>query len=193
MKDLTYTFIDKSEWPRGEWDSEPDKMQFTTAAGLPALIVRGPVGALCGYVGVDEKHTLHGVSYSEDSSVLGEAFDRRMEQPIGEHPAFGVMIAAALGGELKRSPEAVFIVHGGLTFSDFGHPGAEENGICHIPDISAGEPERVWWFGFDCSHCDDLAPEMYRYSAYRAYGTYRNVAYVREQVESLASQLAWAR
>lgn len=45
--------VDKSGWARGVWDSEPDKIQWQDAeTGLPCLIVRGPVGALCGYVGV---------------------------------------------------------------------------------------------------------------------------------------------
>jgi hypothetical protein len=50
-------------------------------------------------------------------------------------------------------------VHGGLTFANACSPGKEEHGICHKPD--PGEPEHVWWFGFDCGHCDDLIPRRY--------------------------------
>jgi hypothetical protein len=57
-----YRTIDKTLWPRGEWDDEPDKMQWQDeATGLPCLIVRGPVGALCGYVGVPEGHPCFGL------------------------------------------------------------------------------------------------------------------------------------
>lgn len=50
-------WIDKSDWKRGEWDHEPDKVQWTNQdTGLTCLIVRGPAGALCGYVGVPEGH-----------------------------------------------------------------------------------------------------------------------------------------
>jgi hypothetical protein len=53
----SYTTIDKTDWPEGEWKNEPDKMQWQDKeTGLPCLIVRGPSGALCGYVGVPEGH-----------------------------------------------------------------------------------------------------------------------------------------
>lgn len=58
MKNIQYNTIDKSAWPRGEWDNEPDKAQFIDeATGLPCLIVRVDwSGHLCGYVGVSEGH-----------------------------------------------------------------------------------------------------------------------------------------
>lgn len=53
MKTLEYRFVDKSEWDRGPWDDEPDKVQWhDPATGLACLIRRGPSGALCGYVGI---------------------------------------------------------------------------------------------------------------------------------------------
>lgn len=59
-------FIDKSNWIRGEWDSEPDKAYWLDAdTKLPCLIVRGPLGALCGYVGVGEKHPKYEKDYPE--------------------------------------------------------------------------------------------------------------------------------
>jgi hypothetical protein len=55
---------DKARWLRGPWDDEPDKLQWPDAAtGLPCLIVRSPLGHLCGYVGVDPGHPWHGVDY----------------------------------------------------------------------------------------------------------------------------------
>lgn len=45
--------------PRGQWDSEPDRVEWREY-GLPCLIVRGPSGALCGYVGVPAPHPAHG-------------------------------------------------------------------------------------------------------------------------------------
>lgn len=51
----TWTTVDKSDWPTGEWHQEPDKAQWIDqATGLDCLIVRGPFGALCGYVGVPQ-------------------------------------------------------------------------------------------------------------------------------------------
>jgi len=65
MKTIVYeNVVDKSEWPRGVWDHEPDKVQWQDEdTGLPCLIVRNPVGALCGYVGVPEGRPCHGKEY----------------------------------------------------------------------------------------------------------------------------------
>lgn len=69
----TETYVDKSSWPRGPWDSEPDKIEWRDeATGLPCLIVRGGMGALCGYVGVPSSHPLHGKDHDEpDVEVHG--------------------------------------------------------------------------------------------------------------------------
>ena len=59
MTPQQWTFLDKSTWPKCEWQEEPDKMQWTDAAtGLLCLLVRNNLGALCGYVGVSEGHPL---------------------------------------------------------------------------------------------------------------------------------------
>jgi hypothetical protein len=47
-------------------------------------------------------------------------------------------------------------VHGGLTFSAGCHPGGH---ICHVPE--PGEPDDVWWLGFDCGHAGDFSPGQY--------------------------------
>lgn len=159
METKEYRTIDKrAEWAeRGEWDDEPDKMQWPDPeTGLPCLIVRGPSGALCGYVGVPDTHPWHGKDYSE-------------------LPDYG--------------PE----VHGGLTFaSACQHTDDETQHICHVP--GPGEPDNVWWFGFDCAHSGDVMPKYLK-----EYGgpfgrtdweQYRNIGYVRGQVTHLAQQLA---
>jgi hypothetical protein len=54
----------KEQWGKGPWNDEPDKVQFVDeATDMDCLIVRGPSGALCGYVGVEPGHPLHGVDY----------------------------------------------------------------------------------------------------------------------------------
>lgn len=62
-----WTTVDKSEWGEGEWQNEPDKVQWIHE-DLDCLIVRGPGGALCGYVGVPESHPLFDKDYSEGDS-----------------------------------------------------------------------------------------------------------------------------
>lgn len=61
-----WTLVDKSKWGEGPWQDEHDKEQWQDpATGLPCLIVRGPLGGLCGYVGVAEGHRYFGVNYND--------------------------------------------------------------------------------------------------------------------------------
>lgn len=81
-------------------------------------------------------------------------------------------------------------VHGGLTFADFCAENTPEGeGICHVP--GEGEPEKVWWFGFDCAHLYDLSPgtKMPIFDG----EVYRNLNYVKEECQRLAAQLGEAR
>lgn len=197
--------IDKTGWGDGPWQSEPDKLQWQDeATGLPCLIVRGPVGALCGYVGVPTEHPAHGLSYygmpDAEFCAYSKAMNEKMRSAFKpyegdaerrdwpERPALVPDVGEAIAG-IK--------VHGGLTYS-----AACGDEICHVP--GEGEPDNVWWFGFDCAHGFDLCPtiEMYRkemvtkpLGRIRAYpeahpDTYRNVAYVTAECAKLAKQLA---
>lgn len=154
MKTLEWRTRDKTTWGPGSCCQEPDKRQWQDeATGLPCLIVRGPVGALCGYVGVQAGSPLFGLGYDDC--------------PIKQHP------------------------HGGLTFADSCQLGeAEDEGICHIP--GEGEPDHVWWFGFDCAHGGDFYPGCPIKIPGLASGVYRDFAYVEAEVRELAKQLARA-
>ena len=71
METLEYTTTDKSSWGDGPWMTEPDKKQWPDpATGLPCLIVRQNMGALCGYVGVPEGHALFGKEYDDVDADL---------------------------------------------------------------------------------------------------------------------------
>ncbi len=155
MEYKEYRTVDKSLWNRGPWDSEPDKVQFTDEeTSLPCLIVRGPSGALCGYVGVPEWH-----------------------------PFFGVD-----DGAVERKDGKYIDVHGGLTFSGFCAESSDEaRHICHKP--SPGEPDHVWWLGFDCSHLGDIIPVDRSSFMQDEHSVYRNMWYVRSQVKILARQI----
>lgn len=99
------------------------------------------------------------------------------------HPWFG-----------KNYDDVEVEVHGGLTY------GKECDGhICHV--TQPGEPDDLYWVGFDCWHCDDLAPGMLE--ADRAmkrihpelfsrllHGIYRLEEYVVEETTQLAKQLS---
>lgn len=103
MERIEYRTVDKSAWPRGAWDDEPDKVQWQDeATGLPCLIKRHPsAGHLCGYVGVPEGHPWHGQ----------DCDDVRVSDDEHDWPT----------------------VHGGLTYADHCAEGPEAEAICHVP------------------------------------------------------------
>lgn len=86
-------------------------------------------------------------------------------------------------------------VHGGLTFANKCSPVADEaKGICHTP--SPGEPDHVWWFGFDCAHAWDYSPQQVKDAKELGYPftinddqDYRTLDYVQQECASLARQL----
>ena len=177
MERIEYRTKDKSNWKsRGVWDTEPDKIQWQDeATGLPCLIVRGPSGALCGYVGVAEGHPLYKLGYG-DCMHPTTCTERTEDHSWCSHEVGSVLD-----------------VHGGITYADLCADTPEDRGICHKP--AAGEPDHVWWLGFDCAHAGDFCPqydELRRLNEPTGWGTrneYRDVAYVTEQCGSLAKQL----
>lgn len=168
----TASFVDKSGWARGPWDEEPDRVEWRVpdAPGLACLMVRGPMGCWCGYVGVPPEHPLHGA-------------DMANEPDLDVHG--GITFAAPCQVESGRGPAAL---------------------VCHVP--APGESDNVWWFGFDCGHAWDVSPEMDAQLRRHGSGpyseamaaldaqyltkstTYKTLAYVQAEVESLARQLA---
>lgn len=162
MQTIEYKTIDKSEWANGEWQNEPDKKQWLDeATGLPCLIVRGPSGALCGYVGVNEGHPYFDVGYNQCAENCGREW-------------------------CDHTPSALLEAHGGITFAGFCQKTSDESvGICH--KVTDGENDRVHWFGFDCAHSGDICPKYDRDGF--GYGTYRDFDYVQSQVDDLARQL----
>lgn len=73
MQTKTYRHAERGLWGDGPWATEPDKAQWVDAAtGLDCLAVRGPLGALCGYVGVAEGHPAFQRHYEDvDASAHG--------------------------------------------------------------------------------------------------------------------------
>lgn len=151
---IEYHTLDKSEWLPGPWQSEPDKVQYRDeTTGFPCLIVRGPSGALCGYVGVSPGHPWHGVDYN------------------------GVMVG----------DDEYVDVHWGLTYADkCQHSTDPSQHICHIP--APGEPDDVWWLGFDCAHSGDLTELKRSYGYACITDTYRDIGFVEGECRKLARQ-----
>jgi hypothetical protein len=95
-------------------------------------------------------------------------------------------------GKHRDEPDALDVeVHWGLSYADAcgGH-------VCHVPQ--PGEPDDVWWLGFDCAHAYDVMPFIAKrmgtaYAHIEVAGLptvrYRDVAYVRAECEKLADQV----
>ena len=85
--------------------------------------------------------------------------------------------------------------HGGLNYADFCQEGDEAQTICHVP--GPGEPDRVYWLGFDCGHAWDIQPALEAREMIRGWApirmpgsSYKTVAYVKAACARLAELAA---
>lgn len=157
------TWIDKSEWGEGPWQSECDRAEWIEEqSGYPCIVLRVAMhGAYCGYVGVPESHKYFGV---EDKSDNYGDVDVHGGVTYAEHCAHheegrGVCHV----GEEKRFWIGFDTMHGG----DYGPAMAArlkkyEKEIPSYPK------------GFGVFRCEDK---------------YRDFDYVRNEVVNLARQL----
>jgi hypothetical protein len=195
--------VDKSDWKsRGKWDNEPDKIQWQDeVTGFPCLIVRGPHGALCGYVGVAPGHPLHGKEYDDAevdvhggltfahgcSEISREKWEKWRARQFARRDEAAKYPIGDAARDLKEWAKE-------LDDYDAWAERATARYICHV--ASPGEPDPVWWFGFDCAHAGDFSPqydEPRRLGAPTGWGSrneYRDIAYVEGECRSLAKQLA---
>jgi hypothetical protein len=167
--------------------TEPGTIVFnqTLDNGFHGLIIVGPLGALCGYVGIQGEHPLFEKEYSDCSLPSANPRGTKPEdsEPISEGgPVFPKSWQERQAKRLvcgdrlwcNHSPEHILECHGGITYSGRGAYGMRED---------------LWYFGFDCSHSGDVIPGMP--SGYNSPDDrYRESPYVQRNVESLAKQLA---
>jgi hypothetical protein len=149
----------------GEWIDEPDYVKFDYR-GIECEILRNYVGALCGYVHVPEGHSWFGIPYEEiDCDIHGGL-------TLGEH----------------------------VIYPDDGKYG-------YLNDCKYG-----YLIAFDCSHATDISPEIEKHLSVaskrddRPKGfekimdmrehfkiwnkpTYKNIAYVKAEIERLVDQM----
>ncbi len=152
--------ISKATWGDGPWQSEPDRAEWRDeATGLPCLAVRhSSAGHWCGYVGVAPGHSWHGKDYDQCTEPT---------------PCDDTWCSHSAGSRAD--------VHGGLTYAKACH-----GNVCHVP--APGEPDDVWWFGFDCAHSGDLSP-AHTWARSREWEEYRDLDYVRGECARLAQQV----
>lgn len=194
MQTIEYRTVDKSGWGDGPWQSEPDKRQWRDeATGLPCLIVRGPSGALCGYVGVPATHPLHGKEYdAADVEVHGGLTFSDHCASMSPDRWDGMRLRVpAMQKEAARHPHgdaARWLAEWAPLLGDYDawKQRMEARSVCHL--AAPGDADNVWWLGFDCAHAWDISPAFsHRFEPDQ---TYRDIDYVTAQVQSLAKQLA---
>lgn len=154
------------------WFQEDNKVDFE-AEGYRCAMRRGPVGAWCGYVGIPKSHPWYGKSYTEEVKPSMDMLSQR--DPLDHGPID--LLCMVLSNKDPCESLAITLclrVHGGLTWADNHH--------------ACGEPDGLWWFGFDCAHAGDLCPGMFSYP--HPGDVYRDQQYVVAEVQSLAAQLA---
>lgn len=62
---------DRSNWGAGKWDDEPDFIDgIDDDTGYDMVIRRGPLGGLCGYVGLPKGHPAYGEDYDNIDVVV---------------------------------------------------------------------------------------------------------------------------
>lgn len=182
--------IKKSQWAKGPWQHEPDRLQWVDeSTGLTCLILRGPVGALCGYVGVPDTHPAYEICYDGTTKLEHEEWHKEVRKYMRENSSdFTKINFPPIPDKIPGIGEAVdnITVHGGLTFSDFW----------------ADEIPNLWFFGFDCAHSGDLCPGIVatlkrinidqgttkREDAHLG-DTYRTIDYAKVECTKLAGQL----
>jgi len=162
----TWSTVDKSEWEDGPWLTEPDKVYWTDEiTGFPCLAVRGPSGAWCGYVGIDNTHPIYGKGYDDAYNNEDEWFD-----------VHGGLTFADFTQKTKSID--TFICH------------TKEE----MAKVIIQAPDLIWWFGFDCAHSGDLCPAYNKLRngenpEWRKNDIYRNLEYIKTEITKLAQQL----
>lgn len=117
----------------------------------------------CGYVAVSKTSLLYEKDYN-DYKFPYELFKQTLDRPIGDLSP--ILVFLSILKDFKKEVialEYICDVHGGLTYSSYSetYPVAAED---------------VWWFGFDCAHCDDILAKCTK-------------LYVRDNCFKLAKQL----
>ena len=189
---------DRSGWPSGEWDKEPDRATWVhEATGARCTMLRGALGNWCGYVGINGNHPCAGKDYDDlDVSVHGGLtyaaychamqedewirYRLRRETWITESLLYPMGDAARQLREDRRGDTST--LKGWQEWvGQYQH--------CH-DDC----PHGLWWLGFDCAHGWDIVPGMLAHRRKLRMPnalneTYKNFEWVVGETNRLADEL----
>lgn len=158
-------------------------------AGYKCVVIFGSIGHRCGYVGIPKNHLLYGKDYSDYLEIK--------KTDVGDREVSGIfpLLGACLDEDERIRIEAYFQCHCGITYA-----GGGEHSIYPIESD-------LWWFGFDCGHCDDARDLRLAYERFPKHRerlamqievedrfcidglTVRTEEYVAEECKKLAEQL----
>jgi len=158
------------------WETEPDNLDFE-ADGLRCVMRRNSFGIWCGYVGVGEDHPWFGLP---SNTLIKPTPDMLENRSLDDMGVFNLFIASFSNKDPSDELEiaSALRVHGGISFSDFMDDG-------------------LFYYGFDCGHAGDFAPEMQKhYETLPEHlrrsiprGVYRDQQFVVSECQQLAAQL----
>lgn len=114
---------------------------WITKSGLRAVVIMSH-SYRCGYVGVPATHPLYKIEYNEQApAIKREDVDHVKVGKRGVMVTLTATVGADTEDSIRRSPDILCNVHGGLTYSGKGDYPVAESGL--------------WWFGFDTGHFGD--------------------------------------
>lgn len=84
--------VDRSKWPAGPWDNEPEDRVDFEHRGLACLALRNRSGFWCGYVGVGPEHPAFAEGFSDSGLDVhgGITFTGMCSPPICHVPKSGM-------------------------------------------------------------------------------------------------------
>lgn len=142
-------FPPRSAWGDGPWATEPDLVEWRLeGVTYPLMIIRGGMGALCGYVGVPPAHPCHGRAHTNfNLTASGPSWGLLV--PTGDAPDVW-WLGFDCGGSRERAP----LMEAGLeVLSKF----IEAAGLNPIPPPGHSEPRRYIEIGECRERTEDLA------------------------------------
>ena len=136
----------KSKWIVKEWK---------TKKGLLAVVMKTPMGHLCGYIVIPKTNPLYGKSYMEHLECLVPLYIKAKKGKIGKR---GIIPVFFNNGE-TASMDVVFNVHGGVTWAD-NHSEYGNKYLIGFDTAHAGDNPSICDLDYCVKECENLASQI---------------------------------